>query len=607
MAKKFQIVKNFVGYRTKPDPTNTSIRALVFGSQNVIVNDGEKIASRAGYAVDGQTNTALNPIESSFDWVTSSDLTRHLRSYDDELEYRFVASDSTITWRKLADGWANVDFVFAPWWDTSEGIDILLFVNGDANIYDWSGLVTTIASVTSNTLTKQGTNTWAQDRALTAGTRQVIINGVTYTYTGGETTSALTGVTPDPTAQGGNTPVAGDICHQAIRTSSNQPASGSNNDGIAVLDNQVYIGSRTSREISISKNSSFTDYTFSSPRVSGEGGLLTLDNSWRAFAPDADSGVMNISAGDDDWYRVEFEQITVSTTLAETVNVKKLKTGSGQAAQSQDLVANAKNAVIFISNEPTLDELGRVENIPTEQQKPLSDPIKPDFDNANFTNGHIKYHKRNIFICDPNNDKVYIYDIEKGYWQTPQILPIRRFSIIDGDLYGHSSSIPETYKLFTGTGDRTDFDNSDTGKPFKVVARFAYRNFGDRPNLKSFDEWFVEGYISANTELTHRLLFDFDGATGSVEKIINGSDPDLVEEPVDGFSLGLQSLGNTSLAGDIGEETIPKFRFIHTISRIDFHEVQEIFETNDNDQVFQILATGPEAILSKAQPTSIKK
>lgn len=251
--------------KKKIDITNVAPGTLVDGSQNVIINDGERVEHRRGYTLDGQSNSALTAIESAYDWQRHVGNTAYLRSYDDELEFRFVDSGGTITWNKLADGFTSVAFNFAEFWDTAELIDQLLFVNGTSNIFQWSGGVTTLDSFTVSTLTKQGTTTWGEEGFYTTGTRQVIINGITYTYTGGEGTTTLTGVTPDPTV---DNPPVGSISHQAIRTTANSAITGLpnafENDLIETLYNQVYIGSFVDRQVYISKTNSFTDFSFSS-------------------------------------------------------------------------------------------------------------------------------------------------------------------------------------------------------------------------------------------------------------------------------------------------------------------------------------------------------
>ena len=610
MAKKFQLIDKFLGYNTLSDRTHLDPRFLVSGSQNVLINDSEKISIRGGYTVLGAENTALNPVESSFDWNTSSATERNLRSYDDELEVYVgtVGTRAFNAWHKLKDAWDDVDFVFTTWWSAAELIDVLLFVVGTANIYEWSGALTTYASATTNTITKEGTNTWAQDRFLTAGTRQIRIRDSggtwrTFTYTGGESTTTLTGVTPDPTAF---TFDAGALVMQEVRTNANQPASGFLNDFISVAENQVWVGSNTSRRIYVSKNSSITDYTFSSPRVAGEGALLTLDSYGVGFAPQEDA--MYVTAGKDDWYKSEFEQITVSTTLAETLKIKKLKTAPGQAARSHDFITKIGNYVAFLTNEPALRLLGRVENIENPQLTAISNPIKPDFDAETWTNGHILFHKNRIYLSAPTNSKVYINQIieddqgnVKRFWQAPQILPARRFSNIAGDLHFHSNAVPETYVAFDGTNDNENSINA--------IAKFAYNSYGDRVTQKAFDEYFTEGYISSNTTLTLTLNYDFDGFTQSIEKEIDGNDADILFEVSQDDSLGNNPLGDVSLggSGEAGSNQLSKFRIIHGIPKTDFWEIQAVYSTDGVDQQFEILAQGPNATLATNIPISIMK
>ena len=603
MGKKFQTVLETKGYVTKPDPTNTDSRFLVSGSQNMIINDEEKVGTRKGYSLKGAASTVLNAIESSFDWQTSSNTILNLRGEDGTLSAFLGTIDGVVidAWTDIADGFTDAGFVFAPWWDTSEGIDILLFVVGDTNMQDWSGGVTTLASTTSNTLTKNGTDTWAEKRFLTAGVRKVVINGTVYTYTGGETTTALTGVTPDPTGE-----AADSIVIQQIRTTATTPSAGFNNDIIHVQDNQVYVGSNTSQEVFVSKNTSFIDYTFSSPRIPGDGELLVLDNPCNAIRGLRDKVV--IFAGRDDIYTNQFAQLDVSGTLTETLKIEKLKTTTGQSAQSQALTANFGDSLAFITFEPALRILQDVANISEPQIRTFSNPIKPDFDAEDFSNADMIFDGQRINIAAPVNGKFYILEFKEDadgnvrrFWQPPQILPIRRLSIIDGSLHGHSSAVTESYKLFDGT--------NDLGNSFRAIAAFAYNTYNERINMKSFDEYFTEGFISANSTVKLTLNYDFNGFTQAIEKTIDGSDSDIIFTSTSFGSLGDSPLGDVGLGGEAGTEDdpLPKFRIIHEIARQDFFEMQVIYETDDTDERFEILSHGPNALLSKNMPTQIKK
>lgn len=602
--KKYQLVENFLGYVSKPDPTNIKPENLVSPSQNILINDAKRIEIRGGYTLDGEEDSSNQPIRGAYSWLSQRGGERHVRQYDDQFEARFVKADDSIVYAAILGGWSDTSYPksFAPWWDNTENLEVLLFVTGNSNVYEWGGGMAEVSSVTTATITKKGTTTWAQEGFYVIGNKTILIGGVVYTYTGGESTTTLTGVTPDPSAGG---VVDGDIATQQVRTRTDEPAASLQNDFIAVVNNHLFVGSEITNEINVSQNDDYTDYAFSSPRVPGEGALLTLDSKGRGF------GVLQknmvIFAGESDIYHAVFQEITVSTTLAETINVKKLKNGPKQGARSHNLITNYADSIVYVSNEPALRILETGVDIDTPSLRSLSDPIKPDFDDENFANGVAQYHKNRIYISAPANAKVYILQIdedEKGsskfFWQPPQILPFRHFAVIDENLYGHSSQVPETYRAFYGTDD----DNL----PFTAKAALAYRNYGDRANLKNLDEWFTEGYITSNTVITVTYNFDFGGATAQVVREIEGDDQDLIQESIESAALGDNPIGDAPLGDTPNEATqLPKFRIIHTIEPMDFHEIQVIFETTSQDAQWQILATGGNARFARKIQTSIKR
>jgi len=589
--KNFSLIEKFSGYQNKKDVSNVDASFLITGSHDVLVNDGEKIVTRKGYTLDGDANAALTPIKSSYDWDTSGNTSHHLRSYDDKLQYRYVDSLGVVTWRTLMSGFTSVKFRYDTWWSSAEVKDLLLFVNGTANIYMWSGAAATVASNTATTLTKSGSETWAESRFLLAGTRKVLINGVEYAYTGGETTTTLTGLAGLPAF------TVGDIVTQAVITTANTPASGVSNDLIFVSKNQVYIADEQRRDVYISKNSSYTDYTFAGARVPGEGAILTLDSCPVTIIDQEDA--VYVSAGKNDWYQVVF---TLSADLTkETVSIQKLKSGPQQAAQSQELTGKIKNSVIFVSQEPTLDTLGRLENINTPQSNPLSDPVKLDFNDYDFTNGHVKYFKNQTFLAVPVEGLVLIYDHANGYWQPPQNLSIARFSIVDGELYGHSSAVAETYKIF----DVTTQNDNDNAISHQAV--FAYRNFGRRDWKKRFDEYFHEGYIANNTTIDVSYKYEYQGSRGQKEKVIDTSVDNTIFKTNTDASLGKSGLGQEPLGSLSGEfSNLYKFRNIHTLGKLAVFEILVSYSTYEIDYEWQILTHGPNAILSTADNVDIK-
>lgn len=596
---KYNVISKFeLGYRNKEDVTNLPPGVLVVGSQNMTLNDGERVATRLGYTLDGEANAALFGIASSYDWLTHIGTERHLRSYDDELEYRYVDSAGTVTWRRLANGFTSPDFNYAEYWNSADLSDELLMVNGSSNIYSWSGGLATFASATVNTITKQGVTTWAEENFYLTGTRSVVIGGTTYTYTGGEGTTTLTGVAPDPTVAAH---AVGSIIHQGLRTTANAAMAGIpaalENDLIGVLYNQIYIGSFKNRSVYVSKVNNYQDYTFATPRSVGEGAILTLDATPVGFVPQEDN--MYITAGLDFWYQTTFQLSADNTDQSLTVN--KLKTNAQAAAQSQAMISQIKNDVVFISNEPTLDTLGRVLGVVlTPQSSNISDPIKKDFDSYDFDSGSVFYYRNYIYITVPDQGIVRVFNLTKQFWEAPMILPISRFAIIDGLLYGHSSQVPETYKMFTGT--------NDNGVPISFRAVFSYENGGTRADLKVADEFYTEGYITSNSIITQTLRYDYEGHTGVKAFPIDGSDTVIIFNLTGDGSLGKQNLGNKNLAGRGDTEDValpPKFRVIKTTSELDYYEIQTEYSSDAIDQYWEILGFGSDQALSTTNNAAI--
>lgn len=607
---EISIVDNFkMGYRNHEDITNLPSGVLVVGSQNVLVNTSSRVQMRQGYVLDGTKSTINAPIKSSFDWNLKGNGHRYLRAgfltsagNDGKLQFRYVDSSGNVTWTDLLTGLTSVSYNGATMWDSTELLRVALLVNGNSAIYEWNGAYDTVVSVTTNTITV--TNNIGTSGFYNLRNRVITIRGVDYTYTGvsGKT---FTGVTPDPTAQGANTPVAGDLAVQKVITTANGGSPGLpvafKNDLISVLNNQIFVGSLVSPTIYMSRFGTYIDYSFDSPRLPTQGATATLDDNIVGFIPQED--VMYITAGKDYWYNTKLTQTTslISATIAattETFEVKPLKVNTQQAAQSQALVNKTGNNVIMVTNEPSFDQLGRVEDIlGTPQAVNVSDPIKLDFDSYDFTGGSVFSWKRYLLVSIPTLGIIRIFNQTIKAWEAPQTIPVTSFYIVNGDLYGHSSLTSESYKLFTGYSDRATSLNI-TGQPISVSANFSYQNFGTRTTLKNANEFYIEGYINANTLLNCDINYEVDGFLATQTFSVDGSNKQIVAIPSDQSSLGKSSLGKEKLGGDITNSLTglpPKFRVIKTFNRYNFYECQFSFSILGAGQRFELLAFGTNA------------
>lgn len=559
----------------------------------------------AGASFSIEKSSVIAPILSNFDWNSKGNSEIHVRAgfltsaaNDGRLQFRWTNSSGTVFWSDLASALTTVRYNFTTFWDTTELIRLMLFVNGTSNIFEWNGAYDTVTATTGNTIVVS--NTIATTGFYNTRNKVVTIRGIDYTYTG-INAKTFTGVTPDPTS-GAGTVYAGDIAVQKIVTTANSsftagPPSAFANSLISTLNNQVFVGSLVSATGYMSKINSFVDYSFTAgTRLPGEGATYTLDDNLVAFVPQEQN--MYISCGRDYWYNTTLEQSasfngTTAITI-ETFKVNLLKTNPRQGAQSQALVGKMKNNVIAITFEPTFDLLGRVDQIlGTPQTTNISDSIKLDFDQYDFTDGHVFYNKYNLYASVPQSGLLRLYSVLTKSWEAPQTIPVAGMYDIDGELYGHSYTSSESYKLFTGYSDRTTSDGN--GSPYLVMANFSYQNGGVRTVLKNANKFYIEGYISGNTTLSCVINYEQDGNLTQQTFTILGDDTALIGAQNQSNSLGKTPYGEAGIGTESASSLTglpPKFRVIKTFPRFDYYECQFSFSILGTDQNFQLLSFG---------------
>ncbi len=680
-AHEYSIVDKFpFGYRNREDVTNLPPGVLIVGSQNVLTNVSERVQIRQGYSVDGEVSDVAAPVLSSFDWQRSDNTEIHMRAggltsdgNDGKLQYRYVASDGTVTWEDLLTGLTTVDYNFTVFFDTTNNLREVLFVNGTSNIFMWTGATATLSSadntaghiavlnatptnagtgytvgdvltittggtggtatvltiggsgaITAVALTTPGsgystgtgkatsggTGTSATLNITTVATGQIVINGTTgitavgftatgsvringttYTYTALVGESFL-GISADPSAEPVDSLIVQGVVATANASMTGLPANFTQ-DLISTLNNQVFVSATGSSFVYISNVSSYIDYSFSTPRQAGEGWVFPLDGNTVGFKPQ--ENYMYITAGQDLWYNVSFSLQTSTVGLTyEQVNALPLKTGRRQAARSQAYLSHMKNDIIVLTREPTVDTLGRVEGVlTTPQQTNISDPIKLDMDAYDFTDGSIFYWRYYILLAVPAEGLVRIFNLNTKSWEPPQTLPISRFYVVDGELYGHSYNTFESYKLFDGYADRvyTGF----TGFPIQANWVFSYQNFGSRFSLKKATKMYVEGYINANTMLTATITYELDGCSTVKTFTLDGGSAQFVclitsQGSLGKVPLGKQKLGGTSFFTIQGLP--PKFRWFPTMSPTDFFECSLSFSVLGTDNRAELIAFG---------------
>lgn len=593
--KKFSLIQSFKGYRNKRDVCREEQGVAISGSQNIIMIDGEKIGVRPGFSYVGGRSTNRYGIEAGGSWKTSS---------GDQIMWR--ASNNTTnavieiligaSWEVLDQSLTNAKFRTVTYWDATNTQDLLLLVNGNSNIYSWSGGITTFASSTLNTITKQGTSTWAEERFLT-GTKSIRVKDDSGTwrefqYTGGDTTTTLTGVTPDPTAF---TITAGNSVTQKIETSANQPSANAKNDFIATYLNHLFVFSETERIVLMSKLNNFDDFSApTSPRLPGEAATFTLDEEPKgaAIAPLGKSIYIFTRN-----YRYAFTFADSADLTKQTFNIDPTYAPLGGCTNSL-AVSNIKNFITLITNEPTFDTLGNLQNMEGLQTSSLSDDIKNYFDVAEVDEASSSYYKNNSYVSIKSssdygsNNNILVRNLQNGYWETPWTLPSLNTFEHEGEIYANDPSTQNTYKLLDGYNDGQDGDT--LGAPISAKWFSKHDNFGLPFNQKEFDIMWIDGYITPSTQLDIILTYDFGSYYQKFSLLGTNTDTGIVLVSTSG-GLGYFSLGSRSLGGrgeTLSSTGLRRFRGFITVPVRAFYELQTSIQSSGVNFRWEVLSFG---------------
>lgn len=622
----FNIIDQFIGYNSALDKTKLDVRYLIRGSKNVYRKESGTIAARPGLKRRGSTDTTVAGVISSFEWEASNGVTKPLRVANSKLQVESdIVTTGTYVWYDLMTSLTDTRFVFDTVYDTTLKKDFLVYVIGDDNLYAWHGGIAKISSTTTTTI--------VLDRTVATGgfntsSGTVIINGTDYAYTG-VSASTLTGVTPNPTGEAANSVVVSKPI-----TNANTPEADRDNDFLKVINNQVYIGSYTSRRIFISEDDDYLDYTVPATRAPGDPELVVLDNNARGIG--VIGGEAHITAGTSDWYKVRFQQITVGSTLTEQTIIDKLELAGLEAALAHEYITNIQGAIAYLSRAKELKFLGTFTN--QQQTKPvtLSLPIKDELKNVTFSpaqgttsDGEVRAVGGLIYISSVTDGKTYVHETRESLsqdgqifaerlWQPPQIWGISRIALISGVVYGHSVANPQIYEVWD-TNQWHDDSPSGDSLPYDAIMRMAYKGGNGKEKQRSdivfLDMVYYEGFMPEGTELKGKIYFDYQGASSLQELVLNKTTlPTKLAKFFTGFfapSVGSSSLGDNPLGDgltetELSQEQLPKFRKIKDITPVDCFEYSLEVYTEKAGHRWEINALGTNAIKNQRNPVFLR-
>lgn len=606
----------FLGYVSSVDRTNVAPGVIVRGSKNVYKKLSGTIAVRPGQKRRGEADATIAGIKTAFIWNTSLATVRPMRTVDGKLQVESsIADGSTLVWYDLITGLTETQvsaFVYDTWWNNSLKKDVLLFVYGTDNLQMWQGGIGKISSTTVNTIVLTAT---VASQGFDTGSGSVVINGTTYAYTG-SSGSTLTGVTPDPSGEAN-----GSVVLSAVVTTTNSPAQDFLNDFIKVINNQLYVGSYTSRLIYISADDDYTDFTTVTPPIAGSPDLLTLDSLGKGIG--VKDGAAHIFGGTQDLYIVTFQNITVGTDLTRQTNVDKKTLAGLEAALGHNFITNVGDDLVWLSQDHDLKFYGTFRNLSTPVFPTLSLPVRDELQQENFTGGAISAIGQIIYITAPTNGAVWLHNTRVSvspegnvfadrFWHAPFIWNLSRIVEIDGVVYGASNANPQFYQLWDT---EQWYDDSPSGDPlpYTCIAAFPYLQLKDRALLLNGNMAYYEGYMAQGSIVEAAVVLDYKGASGIYPTVLNSpmSSATFFTGNI-GASLGDSSLGDNPLGDGISDilesqENLPKFRVIQTVTPTDAFESQlRVFSTVANSR-WEILCLGTNFNESNSYPVFISK
>lgn len=468
----------------------------------------------------------------------------------------------------------------------------------------------------------------------------IVLNGIEYTYFGGTDTDTLTNVFATTATDVGPVGNPGDLITQQVFTTFDKPQANGHNDFIVTLNNQLIVGSYTSKVIHISFDEDYTRYTQGNDLVPGDPDFAIIDEFPTGAAVKGQS--IYIFAGNSNTYvltpntpaPIEIPIGGGSFALVTTTVEKQVGSGKS-AAIAQEFITTIGEDIIYLAQDHQLRQLGTLRNIVTQKTPSLSKAIKQELVGVDFTGGCIRAVDEFVYLVSPLTGRTYLYQIRddvdqvgnltaERLWHPYQEWGFSRIAIIDGVVAGYSSTYPQLYQIWD-TDQWHDDSPQGVPSPYECIARFAYQNNGLKTGQISFSMAYYEGYIAPNSELTGRVRFDYLGGTknssqSGVQDVVissiaepggNGSDGHqgmtlFIGESV--AELGVSQVGAQEIGGTTNLlQGFPKFRVIQDIEPTDVFEYQMELYSYSADSRWELKCLGVNATQSVNNPVFLRK
>jgi len=588
MATKYDpvdIVNHGRGMVTVEEANRIPDDACVY-SQNEEIGSGGAFGPRKGCSIHGQ--------RTSTDGKILSTTTMRLRSgFEIPLRLRVDATPKGIlewynvynnSWELLVDNLsATARVFFLPWNTSSE--DRVYCNNGVDDVIKWKGITSRVVSNTAVTLD-------VVDATDFAATGTVVVDGTQYAYTG-KAGNQLTGLVGLP---------AFAVDKGVAMVATTIPAMYKSNIGIGYAS-RYWIGIGTG--MFYSKAGNPEDFTYSTPRVVGDGGVEDF--------PEGGGSVRGFGVRDEklvimkpDILRTfEFDRSDVANEFPVS---KPLGYSYDIGPYSSFSVTGELKEVYYVSRKGGLRQLTAALTAagqPTQALDVLDlfEPIRPTLKDLDFTDAAcVVFEKKILVACKSssdvtNNDIILFRDTKTngiGFYTGWQV---NDWFIYGGSLYFAGSSEPNTFKCFDGYVD-------DTG-PITVTRRTKRYDFGAPSRQKEAGLIYIEGLIGDGTDIEITIRLNENGEKSTSLKTIEWDGAYVIRNQPN--TMGSAALGTQPLGGTIeGAEELNTFRVYLTLPVMNHYNMDLIIQSTSLGGRYKILTISPNPKLQEEPPANLK-
>lgn len=423
-------------------------------------------------------------------------------------------------------------------------VNVMIFCDGVCNLSVWNGAVSSVASVTSNSIV-------LADDAVAEGftsTGSVVIDGTEYAYTG-ITSKTLTTVTPDPTTQG---PAAGTGVAQKVDVTTHAALDKGNI--LLVTQGKLFISGLPNggSEIVYSVTGNVFDFTTVTAGVADFGSTRILDGGGKNNA---------LTAYGNDSIIVHKENAIIKYTRSVNSDASILESfdtlsdAEDAGATNPKATGSVNREQYFSTNFDGLKSLSKLVNGDDIQIQSLTSVILPTLVDWDFSDSSVTYYpnKRAIKICALDNEgdrKTITY-----YINTQDISiddePALDFAFMNRKMYFGDYYSQNTYQI--------GIQKSANGAPINHVWTSKAFNFGEPAIDKDFNILYVDGLISSYCKIKVTVYFGAFGVDGEKSQIIEWNNP-LYVTTQKISALGTEVLGTVSL-GAVSKDIRDSYAF----------------------------------------------